>query len=465
MDLHFNKSKERSIYFSKVPTSDNRLYYFFGLDTDPLIKKNKFINYKNFIYPKMILSLNCDSLDESAICFGRKDGKIVLLMRINFDLLNDFFIHKLKNKNLIENIDGDYFINFGQFKSGIYLLKNIRNFLSNFFIDNKNYNYIKLIPRGYHFKIKGRDNHKENKDIFCERCGKKINKNYQLNKNFIGLVGNNPKICAKCFSNILVMYFYNQIHDLCGSKSYIKSLSSNPDLIGFYFDLCETTGVLSKHAFLHFQKDLEGVNKKSFVLIPQIYLIEDDLNGKFSAVNSRICDAIDIVTLSSVDRFSDDFKKKLVKHHLSFVDGWKIRDELISYSNKGIIKTKSKKEINHFINKLISGYSKKKKSKKKLKKKTNVKKTNPKKINKKKKERILLKSNELRRLTINPNGGLRANYLELLEQNSLSVENGIEFISILTDELNQKKLIEEEVETRLWQLIKDYSLSSEDNAL
>lgn len=55
--------------------------------------------------------------------------------------------------------------------------------------------------------------------------------------------------------------------------------------------------------------------------------------------------------------------------------------------------------------------------------------------------------------------------MELLEQNSLSVENGIEFISILTDELNQKKLTEEEVETRLWQLIKDYSLSSEDNAL
>ena len=399
------------------------------------------------------------------MCFGRKDGKIVLLMRIDFNLLNDFFIRKLKNKNLIEKIDGDFFINFGEFKDGISLLKNIRNFLSNFFIDNKNYNYIKLVPKGYHFKVKGRHTHKGNKDIFCERCGKTINKNYQLNKNFMGLVSNNPNICAKCFSNILVSYFYNKIHGLRGSKAYIKSLSSNPDLIGFYFDLCETAGVLSKHAFLHFQKDFEVVNKKSFAVIPQIYLIEDDLKENFSAVNSRICDTIDMVTLSSVDMFSDDFKKKLVKHHLSFVDGWKIRDDLISYNNKGIIKKGSKKEINNFINKLVSDYSKKKKSKKKLKRKTNVKKTNPKKTNNKKKERILLKSNELRRLTINPNGGLRANYLESLEENYLSVEKGIEIISILTDEINQKKLIEEDVETRLWQLIKDYSSSSEDNAL
>ena len=115
MDLHFNKSKERSIYFSKAPTSDNKFYYFFGLDTDPLIKKNKFINYDKFIYPKMILLLDCDSLNESAMCFGRKDGKIVLLMRIDFNLLNDFFISKLKNKNLIEKIERDFFINFVQF--------------------------------------------------------------------------------------------------------------------------------------------------------------------------------------------------------------------------------------------------------------------------------------------------------------------------------------------------------------
>lgn len=443
------------------------------MDTDPLIRHNKFINYEKYITPKMVLSLNCKYLSHSGIVFARKDGEIVLLMRIDFSLLNDYQNSKLKKKNLIEKIDGDYYINFGQFKHGIYLLRNIRNFLFNFYIDNRNYDYIKLVPKGYDFR--GKYKNKKIKDIYCISCGKKAVRNFNLkNKRFIGFIGENPNRCAYCFSRILITYFIEKIQGLKGSKAYIKSISSNPDLIDFYFTLLESTGIISTHPYLSFQKNFIPVHKKSYKDIPSIYLIEDNINENFFAYRSRICDYIDALTLSSSKKFNNNFKKKLKQHNLSIKDGWEIRGDMISFVNNGLIKNRSKKHIKDVLNQLILDYSeineyKKPKNNKSNKKKKNdksdenIEKTN--KSNIKKKRIILIKSNELRRLTINPLGGLKNSFMDLLKENSLSKEKGIQIISILMDEINQNKLAEEYVEGRLYNLIYEFSAKLEKSKL
>ena len=486
----FNETGERSIYFTKVPITDYKFYYFFGLDTDSLIKNNKYINYEDYIYPKMVLSLNSNSFDESGICFGCQDENILLLMKIDFNLLDDEQIKKLMNKNLIEKINDNYYINFGQFNEGFYLLRNIRNFLSNFYIDNKNFNFIKLIPENYDFTPIENPQADLNENIYCMCCGEKIDITYELNKDFKDIVGENPDRCASCFSKIMISYFIKKIEGISGSKEYIKKISSKPDLINFYFTLLETTGIISRDSSINFINGFEHVNKDLYNQIPSKYLIEDDYNNKFLKSTSKVCENIDKLTLYSYsyDVLSVGFQNKLINSKLSLEDGWKIRDKLISKAIDGTIPYGSSKFLNECIDKIILidfkhrkpksktklKYQKdrKPKSKTKLKNQKNrnhkSKKTKVKNKNKKKPKKIkpverkigkglFVKSDELKRLAVNSIGTLRESYKRLLNQNDLSLEDGDKIVCIIRNEFDQKKLTEEDVEERLYQLIEQFT--------
>ena len=60
-------------------------------------------------------------------------------------------------------------------------------------------------------------------------------------------------------------------------------------------------------------------------------------------------------------------------------------------------------------------------------------------------------------MAVNSIGTLRESYKRLLNQNDLSLEDGDKIVCIISNEFDQKKLTEEDVEERLYQLIEQFT--------
>ena len=435
LDIFFNENGEESIYYSKTSFSNKGLYYF-GLDSNPLIKNNKLINLEDFISPQLILSFNLDCSKGEGIVFGSENNNIFLLSPIDFSSLSDEDISILQERNNIEFIEEKYYINFGKFDEGVSLLKKIRNFLSHFHIDNNIFDYIKLLPKtdsnSERINFINKDTKKENN--FCMCCGENINESYFLHQDIKKIAGGNPNKCASCFSKILMSYFISEIENKTNNKSYLIFSAKKPELVKFYLKLLETNGIIKRTSNIEFKEEL-NICEKYFNEIPEEYLIEfkENLNN----AHEEIIKNIDNLTLFGDGVLNIDFEKLLIDKGLTLEKGWVIREELIKHVISGEFKKKSKKHIIKHIKKRIKELSKS---------------PTPKKIFK--------HSQDLIKLTVDPNGNFNNAFIEKLNNNNLSIEDGEEIIREIKREIDDGKLISISVETRLNQLFKDKRCSS-----
>lgn len=436
LDIFFNETGEKSIYYSNTSFYNKELFYF-GLDSNPLIKNNKLINFENYISPQLILSFNLDSSNESGIVFGLENNNIFLLSPIDFSALNDDDVSILKEMNKIELIGGQYFINFGKFDEGISLLRNIRNFLSHFHIDNTIFNYIKLLPKESVFspeKIDSTDKNTIKKNNYCMFCGENIDDTYSLNQDIKKIAGENPNKCASCFSKILMSYFKSQIENRTNNKCYLISLANKPELVKFYLKLLETNGIIKRTFNIEFKEEL-SIYDRYFNDIPDEYLIEfEELNIK----HENIIKNIDKLTLFEDDILDIDFEKSLVDKGLTLETGWIIRDELINLVISHDFKKESPKQIKKYIKKRIKELSRSHKPKK-----------------------IFKHSQDLIKLTLNPNGKFNNAFIEKLNDNNLSIDEGKEIFREIKQEIEDGKLISVSLETRFNQLVKNKKHSTE----
>ena len=431
LDIFFNENGEESIYYSKTSFSNKGLYYF-GLDSNPLIKNNKLINLEDFIYPQLILSFNLDGSKVGGIVFGSENNNIFLLSPIDFSSLSDEDISILQERNNIEFIEEKYYINFGKFDEGVSLLKKIRNFLSHFHIDNNVFDYIKLLPKESVSSSKkidsiGKDTIKKNN--YCMFCGENIDDSYSLNQDIKKIVGENPNKCASCFSKILMSYFKSQIENKTNNKSYLISLANKPELVKFYLKLLETNGIIKRTSNIEFKEELNSYDKY-FNEIPDEYLIE--FEEYLNKQHEKIIKNIDKLTLFEDDVLDIDFEKRLIDKGLALEKGWIIREELINHVISDDFRKKSPKHIKKYIKKRIKELSRSPKPK-----------------------NIFKYSQDLIKLTLNPNGNFNNVFIEKLNDNNLSIEEGEEILKEIKQEIEDGKLIGVSLETRLDQLVKN----------
>ena len=436
LDIFFNENGQESIYYSNTSFS-NKGFYYFGLDSNPLIENNKLINFEDFISPQLILSYNSDYSNEVGIVFGLENNNIFLLSPIDFSSLNEDEVSTLKERNNIELIEGKYYINFGKFDEGVSLLRNIRNFLSHFHIDNAVFNYIKLIPRDSDSsseKIDSTDKDTIKKNNYCMFCGENIDDSYSLNQDIKKIAGENPNKCASCFSKILMSYFKSKIENKTNNKCYLISLANKPELVKFYLKLLETNGIIKRTSNIEFKEEL-NICDRYFNEIPDEYLIEfEELNIK----HEKIINNIDKLTLFEDDVLDIDFEKSLVVKGLTLEKGWSIREELINRVISNEFKKESPKHIEKYIKKRIKELSRSSKPKK-----------------------VFKHSQDLIKLTLNPYGKFNNAFIEKLNDNNLSIEEGEEILKEIKQEIEEGKLISVSLETRLNQLVKNKKHSEE----
>ena len=356
--IHYDGNKlnsrnfyNNSIYYGVLEKEDFQVY-FFGSD----------LEFNQKINPPLAVSLNVNNLKKSCVVFGKdNDNNIYLLMRIKFDNLRKHEQLVLKRYNNIEEIDGEYYINFGCFDSQIQILRNIRNFVQKIDVVKSDYNLINMnsiiVPQQY-IKMEGlpEDYNESAKNIFdieknnyCMICGHKIRLNNQFNKYLSKYMSQNPNKCYECFLKILISYFQSKVGGNITNKTLFLSLVKNKKLIEFYINLLEFFGVIDNFGKICFREDLSEY-EIFYSDIPKELLITENLFEKNEFL-SEIYNKIDSIEKLTIHRavFNGKFKKLLSDYKLFPTDGHLIKNKLIEDVKKGELDKDIEEKIMDYI--------------------------------------------------------------------------------------------------------------------
>jgi len=362
--IHFyNLDVGHSIYFF-----NNEGFTYFGLGRE--IEK-----YTSFNAIKLTTHLNYQIKVKEAIHFAKDElNKIFLIMPINCDSLSDKEIFSLKNKNEIIVMDNVEYINFGELKRGIHILRNIRNFMEHITVDMKYSSFLKLVKVKILYKFSKDPN-------FCPSCDNLIVKSYEKNEIIKNIVGNNPKICADCYSKKLMNYFLSKATNIFLNRYYLEILAENSLDIKFYLGLFDKYDMFDENGFLN-----KTSTQSSFV--PPKY----QLNTHFLETMQSYIDLINEKTMINEGDELSDFESTFLENNLSYAEGFEIKNKLEYYVLSGNIKSmsgKTRKNIKKKLKNLIDW-------------KSNY---------KKKRVNIFETIERLNRLTLNSKGDLNENFI------------------------------------------------------
>ena len=153
--IRYRKPNRESIYVTQIFKESDESAYFFGLARENTVATSSHLNRGDQIHPLLVTTLNTSNKSNSGLVFAQNmdNYQIVLLMRIDCSELDDLEIKVLREKNNIVSFKNKKgFINFGKV-GNFYMLKDIRNFISNVTIVNENKPYVKVtkvdIPEEY----------------------------------------------------------------------------------------------------------------------------------------------------------------------------------------------------------------------------------------------------------------------------------------------------------------------------
>jgi len=316
--IHFyNLDVGHSIYFF-----NNEGFTYFGLGRE-------IEDFASFNAIKLSTHLNYQIKVKEAIHFAKDElNKIFLIMPINCDLLSDKEIFSLKDKNEILVIDGVEYINFGELKRGIHILRNLRNFMEHIIVDSQYTSFLKLVKVRILYKFSKDPN-------FCPSCDNLIAKSYENNEIIKNLVGDNPKICADCYSKKLMNYFLSKATNIFLNKYYLEILADNSLDIKFYLDLFEKYCMFDENGFL------DNTSTKSSFVPPKF-----QLNTSFLETMQSYSDLINEKTMIYDGDELSDFESTLLKNNLSYVEGFEIKNQVEYKVLSGKLKLGGGKYIN-----------------------------------------------------------------------------------------------------------------------
>lgn len=316
--IHFyNLDVGHSIYFF-----NNEGFTYFGLGRE-------IEDFASFNTIKLSTHLNYQIKVKDAIHFARDElNKIFLIMPINCDLLSDKEIFSLKDKNEIIVIDYVEYINFGELKRGIHILRNLRNFMEHITVDPQYTSFLKLVKVRILYKFSKDSN-------FCPSCDNLIAKSYENNEIIKNLVGDNPKICADCYSMKLMDYFLSKATNIFLNKYYLEILADNSLDIKFYLDLFEKYCMFDENGFL------DNTSTKSSFVPPKF-----QLNTSFLETMQSYSDLINEKTMIYDGDELSDFESTLLKNNLSYVEGFEIKNQVEYNVLSGKLKLGGGKYIN-----------------------------------------------------------------------------------------------------------------------
>ena len=323
--IHFhNLEVDNSIYFFK-----NEGFTYFGLGREI----NDFIGLK--ANTKLSTHLNYNIMVKDAIHFAKDElNKIFLIMPINCELLSDKEIFSLKDKNEIIAIDNVEYINFGELKRGIHILKNLRNFMEHITVDPQYTSFLKIVRVSILYKFSKDPN-------FCPSCNNLIAKSYENNEKIKNLVGDNPKICANCYSIKLMDYFLSKATDIFLNRHYLEILAENSSDIKFYLDLFNKYDMFNENGFLD-----KTSTQTSFV--PSKF----QLNSLFLETMQEYSELINQKTMICEGDKLSDFESSLLKNNLSYAEGFEIKNQIESDVLSGRLKLGGGKNVNRLDKKL-----------------------------------------------------------------------------------------------------------------
>ena len=442
---HKQKSVYVNIKYKKIST-----VYLFGNQKDYFFKNYRKINRINF--PLMVSCNKCDS-EKSCVVFARENGKIFLLMKINFFQLSKNKKLFLLNEFDIININSFYYINMGNIHNSNQILSNIENFLNKVFIKKPSFDFIRVkYIKKMNFQVKNTLSNKSlknnansdfskvyNNDFselftskthhgsnlnFCKICNDNISKSFLDNPQLKNIIKKNQNVCANCFSSALISYFKLRIGEKYTNKSYLLSNSKNTDLIKFYINLAEMNGALNRGFEIKFNENHNQI-KQTGIKIPKKLKIRQLPAGKKGV--SEIINIIDKNTLNNNFSLSTDFQDLLIKYNLSEKDGWEIRKKLIEEAKSGKL-NKTHKSIKKRILILINN---------RYEKKHEINLFN-----------LILKLNEL---TLDNENDLNNDFMKKLENNNINKNDGMKIRKTIINEINNltlvnKKAIEHEID-------------------
>lgn len=316
--IHFyNLDVGHSIYFF-----NNEGFTYFGLGRE-------IEDFASFNAIKLSTHLNYQIKVKEAIHFAKDElNKIFLIMPINCDLLSDKEIFSLKDKNEIIVIDDVEYINFGELKRGIHILRNLRNFMEHITVDSQYTSFLKLVKVRILYKFSKDPN-------FCPSCDNLIAKSYENNEIIKNLVGDNPKICADCYSKKLMNYFLSKATNIFLNKYYLEILADNSLDIKFYLDLFEKYCMFDENGFL------DNTSTKSSFVPPKF-----QLNTSFLETMQSYSDLINEKTMIYDGDELSDFESTLLKNNLSYAEGFEIKNQIEYKVLSGKLKLGGGKYIN-----------------------------------------------------------------------------------------------------------------------
>ena len=335
--IHFyNLDVGHSIYFF-----NNEGFTYFGLGRE-------IEDYASFNAIKLSTHLNYQIKVKEAIHFAKDElNKVFLIMPINCDLLSDKEIFSLKDKNEIIVIDDVEYINFGELKRGIHILRNIRNFMEHITVDSQYTSFLKLVKVRILYKFSKDPN-------FCPSCDNLIAKSYENNEIIKNLVGDNPKICADCYSRKLMNYFLSKATNIFLNRYYLEILAENSLDIKFYLDLFDKYCMFDENGFL------ENNSTKSSFVPPKF-----QLNTPFLETMQNYSELINEKTVIYEGDELSNFESTLLKNNLSYAEGFEIKNQIEYSVLSGKLKLGGGKYINRIdksIKNLINAKSNSKKN-------------------------------------------------------------------------------------------------------
>lgn len=340
--IHFhNRNVGISIYFF-----NNEGFTYFGLGREIEDYVSLTANMK------LSTNLNYNIKVKKAIHFAKDElNKIFLIMPINCDLLSDKEIFYLKDKNEIIIIDNVEYINFGELKRGIHILRNIRNFMKHITIDPQYTSFLKLVKVRILYKFSKDPN-------FCPSCDNLIAKSYENNELIKNIVGDNPKICADCYSKKLMNYFLSKATNIFLNKYYLEILAENSLDIKFYLNLFDKYSMFDENGFLN------NTSTQSSFVPPKF-----QLNTPFLETMQFYSKVINEKTMIYEGDQLSDFESTLLKNNLSYAEGFEIKNQIEYSVLSGKLKLGGGKYINRIdksIKNLINLKSNSKKNRTKI---------------------------------------------------------------------------------------------------
>lgn len=340
--IHFyNLDVGNSIYFF-----NNEGFTYFGLGREIEDYVSLTANMK------LSTNLNYNIKVKKAIHFAKDElNKIFLIMPINCDLLSDKEIFSLKDKNEIIIIDNVEYINFGELKRGIHILRNIRNFMKHITIDPQYTSFLKLVKVRILYKFSKDPN-------FCPSCDNLTAKSYENNELIKNIVGDNPKICADCYSKKLMNYFLSKATNIFLNKYYLEILAENSLDIKFYLNLFDKYSMFDENGFLN------NTSTQSSFVPPKF-----QLNTPFLETMQFYSEVINEKTMIYEGDQLSDFESTLLKNNLSYAEGFEIKNQIEYSVLSGKLKLGGGKYINRIdksIKNLINLKSNSKKNRTKI---------------------------------------------------------------------------------------------------